>query len=142
MVADEFIRRRNSLLADDAFAAEGENAECKLSRAHLSGLIAFFLKSFVLYLFFIPAGLAAVELYNHLPDKVHDAMALFVKLLPLLGAALVLNKLSIAAFDRFFIAGFAAAAVLTTMLFDRPLVVCLLIIGAGFFGGWYRERRS
>jgi mannose/fructose/N-acetylgalactosamine-specific phosphotransferase system component IIC len=143
MAADGIIRKFNSRLADAAVSEAGEEARRRLSRAHLSGLIVFFLKSFVLYLCFIPAGVAAAVLFSQMPERIHAAFALFVRLLPLLGAALVLRKLSTSITDRSFITGFAAAAVLTLMLHGHPLIIILLIVAAAFFAGTkYRERRS
>lgn len=142
MMVDEFVRKRNSGLADAALAGPFEEPACRLSRAHLSGLTAFFLKSFVVYLFFIPAGLAAVALFWHLPERIHAGMTLFVKVLPLLGAALMLHKLSIAVLDRFFIAGFAGVAGLAILLHGHPFIIILLVIVAGFAGARLSERRS
>ena len=132
MAVDGTIRKRNSRLADRAVAGPGEDAGKKLSRAHLTGLAVFFLKSFVLYLVFVPAGLVAVSLFVHMPGKAHDALALFVKLLPLLGAALVVRKLSIRNLDRFFLAGFVVAALLTLAVPLHPLIIILLVIMAGY----------
>lgn len=132
MGVDGFVRERNSRLADRATAAPGEDAGKKLSRAHLTGLAVFFLKSFVLYLVFIPAGLFAVSLFAGMPEKAHNAMALFVKLLPLLGAALVVRKLSIRNLDRFFLSGFVVAALLTLVVPLHPLIVILLVTTAGY----------
>lgn len=144
MIVDGFIRKRNSKLADAALAGPGEDADCKLAQAHFSGLGVFFLKSFALYLLLIPAGLTAVVLFGHLPDQVHTAMGLFVKSLPLLGAALVLRKLSIAAVDPSFVLGFAASAILTMVLQERPPVIVLLVTGIGFISALslYRGQKA
>ncbi len=142
MMADGIIRKRNALLADRAAAAPGEDAEQRLTRAHLSGLMVFFLKSFVLYLVFLPAGLAAVLVLEYLPERVHAAAALFVKLLPLLGAALVVRKLSIKTLDLFLLAGFLSAAVLGLLLSVPVLVITLFVATAGWLGGRYSERRA
>jgi len=140
MFVDGIIRERNSRLVEVALAAgEEKNAGRVLARAHLAGLVIFFLKSFLLYLVFIPAGLIALRLFAGMPEKMHAAMALFVKLLPLLGAALIVRKLSIRTMDRFFLAGFAVAALLTTALHPHALVTILLALAAGFFGMRYRE---
>jgi mannose/fructose/N-acetylgalactosamine-specific phosphotransferase system component IIC len=140
MMFDGAVRKCNSRLADTAVSAPGENADRKLSRAHLAGLAVFFLKSFVLYLVFVPAGLIAVSLFVHMPENAHRALALFVKLLPLLGAALVLRKLSIRVLDRFLLAGFLAAAVLTLVFPLRTWTVVLLVAAAGFLGVRCREQ--
>lgn len=137
MMADTFIRKRNSGLADAAVSGRGENAGCRLGRAHLSGLIAFFLKSFVLYLFFIPAGLLAVVVFVHLPPNVHAGMALLMKALPLLGAALILRKLSVANVYLFFMVGFGAAAIVTAVVRGHPLIVILLVVATGLLASRY-----
>ncbi len=143
MMTEEFVRKKNARLAETAVSGPAEEAACRLSRSHLAGLMPFFLKSFLLYLFFIPAGLAAVVIFEQVPQSVHRGMELFVKLLPLLGAALILHKLSLAVFDRFFLAGFAAAAVLAVLLPRNPTVVILFVAVAGFAGAkWWSERRG
>jgi mannose/fructose/N-acetylgalactosamine-specific phosphotransferase system component IIC len=143
MMADEFVRKRNARLAEKAVAAAGEDASCRLSRAHLSGLVGFFLKSFLLCLLIIPAGLAMVVLFAHMPERAHRGMEVFVKSLPLLGAAVILHKLSLAVVDRFFIAGFAAALALTYLIPAHPAVVIAVIAVAGLVGGkWWSERKS
>ncbi len=61
MKADDIIRHWNSRLADALVIAPGPDMRRALVRAHLSGLPVFFLKSFVLCLVFLPAGIAAVS---------------------------------------------------------------------------------
>jgi len=131
MAVDKAIRQRNSRLAERAVSAPGEDPGKKLSRAHLTGLAVFFLKSLV-YLVFVPAGLVAVSLFARMPEKAHIALTLFFKLLPLLGAALVVRKLSIRNLDRFFLAGFAVAAPLTLVFRLHPLIIIPLVITAGY----------
>ena len=111
MRADGIVRHWNSRLADAVMTGPGPDTGRTLVRAHLSGLPVFFLKSFVLYLVFLPLGLAAVSAFNHLPENVHRAMSLFVKLLPLVGVALVVRKLSMKTVDLFLLSGFVIAAV-------------------------------
>lgn len=132
MAVDRIVRKRNSRLADRAASAPGEDAGEKLSRAHLTGLAVFFLTSFVLNLVFVQAGLFAVSLFARMPEKAHNALALFIKLLPLLGAALVVRKLSIRNLDRFFLAGFVVAALLTLVFTLHPMIIILLVITAGY----------
>ena len=141
MITDQFIRKSNAALAESARAGADEDPACTLSRSHIAGVAVFFLKSFVLVLLFVPAGLAAAVVFRHLPAPAHAAMALFVKVLPLLGAAVVLNRLSITVLDRFLVTGFATAA-LTAVLGGRPLVIVLLVLAAGLAGAAYRQRRS
>jgi mannose/fructose/N-acetylgalactosamine-specific phosphotransferase system component IIC len=141
MKVEGAVRTYNSRYADRAASAAGEDADRKLSRAHLSGLAVFFLKSFVLYLVFVPAGLIAVSLLIHLPLIVHRALAMFVKLLPLLGAALVVRKLSIRNLDRFFLAGFVVAAVMMLVLHAHAWIVVFSVAAAGYAEVRYSERR-
>ncbi len=139
MRVDGITRKFNSRLAETAADPMAEDAGRALSRAHLAGLIVFFLKSFILYLVFVPAGLIAVTLFGRAPEKVHDAMTLFVKVLPLLGTALVVRKQSIKIFDRFFLAGFVVAA-MSTLVFHVPaLIIIPLVIMVGILGAQYGE---
>lgn len=141
MLVDDVVRKRNSRLADSVLVVAGpESLSRRVTRAHLSGLAAFFLKSFVLYLVFLPAGLAAVSIFIRMPDQVHRAMSLFVKLLPMLGAGLILRKLSMKTLDRFFISGFVIAAAAGQVLQLSAFVVVLLTITAGWLGARYREQ--
>jgi mannose/fructose/N-acetylgalactosamine-specific phosphotransferase system component IIC len=142
MAADDIIRHRNSRLADALVTSPGPDLGRALVHAHLSGIPVFFLKSFVLCLVFLPAGVAAVSAFNHMPERVHLAMSLFVKLLPLVGAALVVRKLSMRTVDLFFLSGFLIAA-LAGLLFHAPaIIIILLTVTGGWLGGRYRERRS
>jgi PTS system mannose-specific IIC component len=140
MVVDSLVRKWNSRLAEMAVAPSAEDAGRKLARAHLSGIFIFFLKSFILYLVFLPVGLGAVSVFDRMPEKFHSAMELFVKLLPLLGAAVVARKLSVKALDRFLLAGFLTAAVFTLLLRVPALVVAIMVVSAGFLGARFSER--
>ncbi len=142
MRVDGFIRKWNSRLAAAAEPAPGEHAGRRLSRAHLSGLVVFFLKSFVLYLVFLPAGLIAVSLFAGLPARFQSSMSLFVKLLPLLGVASAARKLSMKTADRFLLAGFVTAAALGLALRANFFLVMLVVATATWIGVKYRERRS
>ncbi len=142
MRADALIRHWNSRFADAVVADPGPDAGRALARAHLSGLPVFFLKSFVLYLVFLPLGMAAVAAFNHLPENVHRAMSLFVKLLPLVGVTLVVRKLSVKTVDLFLLSGFMIA-VMAGQLFHIPaLIIILLAVTGGWLGARYRERQS
>ena len=127
MMVDRFIRNYNARLAERTSAAAGDDIDQAISRAHLSGLIVFFLKSFILCLLFVPAGLAAVMVFEKTPEFVHKALGLFVKLLPYLGAALVVRKLSIRRLEWFFLAGFIAAAGLTLVFHVSALIIIMLV---------------
>jgi mannose/fructose/N-acetylgalactosamine-specific phosphotransferase system component IIC len=142
MKADGLVRQWNSRIADRALTASGGQGGGVLSRIQYAGLGVFFLKSFVLYILFIPLGVAAVALFGQLPGVFHRALSLFVQLLPLVGVALVMSKLSVKTFDQYFFLGFACAAI-TGQLFHAPaLVVLLTTTAAGWLGARYRERKS
>jgi len=140
MMFDAIVRKQNSGLAEYALAAQGEDVSRKLALAHLSGLVVFFMKSFILYLIVLPAGLAAVLLFARMPKHFHSAMALFVKLLPLLGAALVARKLSIRTLDLFLLMGFVTATVFAQFIHVPALSVSVLVILAGLLGVRLSER--
>lgn len=142
MQADAFIRKRNSKLVENVLASGADNLAQAVTREHLSGIAAFFLKSFVLCLVIIPAGIAAVLLFEHLSGAVHRALSLFVKLLPLLGAALIAHKLSIKVFDLFLLIGFVIAAVFGLLFHVPILIVLVLTVIAGWLGARYSEQRS
>jgi len=120
----------------------GTDSGRALVRAHLSGLLVFFLKSFVLYLVFLPAGVVAVSVFRQLPENVHLAMSLFVKLLPLLGMALVARKLSMKTLDLFLLSGFMIAATAGQLFHAPALLIILLAVAGGWLGAGYRERHS
>ena len=139
MKAEGVVRTYNARFAGGLVFAAGDDPGRKLSRAHLSGLAIFFMKSFILYLIFVPAGLAAAALFEQLPPPVHSASALFVKLLPLLGAAMVVRRLSIRIMDRFFLSGFVFAAV-AALFFQAPAGIIIFFVAlAGYAGVRYGE---
>lgn len=142
IMVDNVIRKGNSRLVFAASAVSTEPSGRTLARAHLSGLVMFFLKSFVLYLVFLPAGIAAVAMFGHLPGNVHRAMSLFVKLLPLLGAALIVRRLSVKSIDLFLLTGFMIAAALVQIFHAPALIIMLLTVTGGWLGaGYYNELR-
>jgi len=142
MMADTYVRSWNSRLLDAAHAADGADAARSLSRAHLTGLFAFFLKSVVLYVLLLPAGLAAAALFLRSPDRVQVSMELFLMLLPLLGAALVVRRLSISALDPFLLTGFIAAGLLAMVFHLHAVMITLLTVVVGWLGVRCREHRS
>ncbi len=143
MGADSLVRTGNSKLIEKAVASTVGDRARAISRAHLSGLVVFFLKSFVLCVVIVPAGVAAVLLlFDRLPGTVHRALALFVKLLPIVGAALVARKLSIKEFDRFVLMGFVIAAVFGLLIPVPSLIVVLFAVTAGWIGARYSEHRA
>lgn len=142
MKADDIIRHWNSRLADAVMTGPGTDSGRALVRAHLFGLLVFFLKSFVLYLVFLPAGVVAVSVFRQLPENVHLAMSLFVKLLPLLGMALVARKLSMKTIDLFLLSGFMIAATAGQLFHAPALLIILLAVAGGWLGAGYRERHS
>jgi len=142
MKADSIVRHWNSRLTDAVMAASGEDAGRALVRAHLTGLSAFYVKSVLLYLVFLPLGVAAVYLFKQLPENVHRAMSLFVKLLPLLGIALVVRKLSMNMIDLFLLSGFAIAAVAGHFFHGQAFIMLLLVVSGGWLGARFREWHS
>jgi len=142
MRADGIIRNWNARLADTVPAAQGQDLRRRLARAHLSGLAVFFLKSFVLTLVLVPAGLAAVSVFQRMPDTVHRAMSLFVKLLPVLGSALIVRKLSTKHVDLFLLAGFVIAVVAGQVFHASVSIIMLLSVTAGWLGARFHEQRS
>ncbi len=141
MKADSFVRHWNSRFADAALAVPGAQRDV-LSRVQYAGLGAFFLKSFVLYLVFIPIGIGAVHVFGLLPDPFHRAMLLFVKLLPLVGVSLVLSKLSVKTLDQYFLLGFASAAVTGQLLHASAFVVLATTAAAGLLGARFSEKKA
>ncbi len=139
MKADTYVRTWNSRLIDTA--RTGADAERSLSRAHLAGLCAFFLKSVVLSVLLLPAGLAAAALFMRSPSPVQAAMELFLKLLPLLGVALVVRRLSIRFLDPFLLTGFIAAGLAALVFHAYAALTMLLTVAAGWLGVRYREHR-
>ena len=142
MQADSLIRKWNSKLVEKALSSTAEKRARAVSRLHLSGLPVFFLKSFVLCLMIIPAGLAAVLILARMPGTVHRALSLFAKLLPLLGAALVVRKLTIKTFNLFLLIGFITAAVFGLLIHVPAIIVLVLTVLAGWLGARYSEQRS
>ena len=122
--------------------AGGEDRGRALSRAQAVGLSFFFLKSFVLYCIFIPLGVIAVGFFGHLPGVFHRALSLFVKILPLVGVALVARKLSIRTLDQYLLIGFVSAAIFGQLIHAPALVVLMLSATAGWLGARYSERHT
>jgi mannose/fructose/N-acetylgalactosamine-specific phosphotransferase system component IIC len=141
MRADTIIRKFNSRLARGFQDPSRENLGVVLSRAHRKGLWVFFLKFFVLFLLCIPLGMIAVRIFGLAPDVFHRAMTFYVKVLPLLGAALVVRKLSVRTVDHFLLGGFVIVAVLVQLI-HAPLLVIMLLIAGATLGARYSERRS
>ena len=142
MRADNVVRHWNSRLVDAVMDASGKESGRALVRAHLSGLLAFYLKSVFLYLVFLPLGVAAVFVFKQLPENIHRAMSLFVKLLPLIGIALVVRKLSMNMIDLFLIIGFLLAAVAGQFFHAQAFTMILLVAAGGWLGARYREWHS
>ncbi len=134
MFADHLMRQRNAQLPEFAAAKAGVT-EVRLTIAHLAGLIAFFMKSFVLCLVLVAAGLVALSWLLSLPEVVHRAMTLFVTLLPLLGVAAVARKLSMRTLDRFLLIGCGIGAACVLVLNAPMSVTAALAAVAGWLGG-------
>ncbi len=110
MMADAYVRKRNSRLVAAAHAGNGEDPGAEAVPG--APYRAWFVFSEVVRALSAahPGRTCCRCFFCGCRHTVHRAMALFVKLLPLLGAALVLHKLSISVLDRFLLTGFMAAA--------------------------------
>jgi mannose/fructose/N-acetylgalactosamine-specific phosphotransferase system component IIC len=142
MKADRMVRTANSRLVDSAAAASGADVSDMLSRAQARGLFNFFMKSAALCCVFIPLGIAAESWFRHQPAFVQGAMQSFLKLIPLLGAAAVIRKLTMETLDRMVIAGFAVSLCLVLITNLPATAVLALAAAAGLIGTVYRERRA
>jgi PTS system mannose-specific IIC component len=136
MFADHLMRQRNRQIPDLALGRDGLPTEARVTLWHLAGLIAFFLKSVVLCLGFIPAGILLVGWFRGAPELYGKALALFVMFLPLLGAASMLRKLSMNILDRSLLIGFCIGAVCVLVL-RAPVPVAVLL---ATMGGWVEVR--
>lgn len=141
MKANNIIRHWNSRLADAFMTGPTSDTGRGLALAHFSGLPVFFMKSFVLYLVFLPMGIAAIFVFRQLPEQFHQAMSLFVKLLPLVGMALVARKLTVKTVNPFFLGGFIIA-VIAWFVHVPVLIIMLLVMTGGWLGARYSERHS
>jgi PTS system mannose-specific IIC component len=142
MWADEWVRTTNSKLVEQALSTSAQDLGKAIARTQYAGLALFYLKSFVLCLVIMPMGIMAVAWFVQMPETLHRAMALYVKLLPLLGAALVVRKLSIKTIDQFLLIGFVVAAVVGQVKQAPALIIIVLVVFAGWFGARYGEQRS
>lgn len=141
MKAEAVTRAWNSVLADRVLAAPDGSRGRALSKAQFAGMLFFFLKSFVIYLLFIPLGVAVLTNFGRLTGVIPGALTLFVKFLPLLGVVIVVRKLSMKVFDQFVFLGFATAALFGQVIHAPSIAVLLLTATAGWLGAGLRERR-
>ena len=79
-------------------------------------------------------------MFIHMPDFYHRAMAQYLMLLPLLGAALMARKLSVKTVDRFLLGGFAIA-VIAVSFHAAAFIAVLLSAAVGWLGDRYRDQR-
>lgn len=142
MMADAAARKFNARLAQDALISAGETVSRTIVRAQVYGVGVFFLKSLAVYLVFVPLGIVAVRLFLAMPDAYHRAMTLFLKLLPLVGAAFAIRKLSIRAVDASLAAGFVIAALMGQLFKAPAFAIMPLALAGGWLGNKYRERWS
>jgi mannose PTS system EIIC component len=136
MFADHLMRQRNAQIPELALSPSGGPTESSVTIWHLAGLIAFFLKAFLLCLGMISAGLILVSGFLTLPDAIHRAMSLFVTFLPLLGVASVARKLSMNTLDRSLLIGFLLGAV-SVQVFHIPELAAIVLAACG---GWMGMR--
>ncbi len=142
MKADNLVRQWNARFTDAALAPSDAGGSAALARIQYAGLGLFFLKSFLLYILFIPIGIGAVLLFGRLPDVFHRALLLFVKMLPAVGVSLVVSKLSVRTFDLYFLLGFACAAAAGQLLHAPAFVILCATAAAGWMGAKFSERKS
>jgi len=134
MIADTMVRQWNSRLSDIVLASHGVKMRAALAKAHFLGLAAFYLKSCILYLIFLPVGIIAVAIFTNLPENFHRAMSFFVKLLPLLGSAMMVRNLSPTTFDVFLLTGFTISAI-SMPVFHTPEFTIMLLLVTGVLLG-------
>lgn len=134
MFADHLMRQRNAQIPELAMTSSGQPTEASVTFWHLGGMVAFFLKAFLLCLALVPAGLVLVTGFLALPVAVHRAMSLFVAFLPLLGAASVARKLSMNTLDRTLLIGFVIGAVSVQLFHVPELAAIMLAAGGGWLG--------
>ncbi|MFA5073514.1 MAG: PTS sugar transporter subunit IIC [Nitrospirota bacterium] len=139
MMADTIVRKRNARLADVPCASL-ILVYAGITRAHLKGLFFFFLKSFILFLILVPAGILAVQGLHQLPGFIQRGMAFFVTMLPLLGMAIIASKLSTTVLDGFLLMGFSVAVVAGTLLQAPLILVFLLVLAVGWLLVRYRDQ--
>jgi mannose/fructose/N-acetylgalactosamine-specific phosphotransferase system component IIC len=140
MFADHLMRTRNAQIPDLAMGRDRRPTESRVTRWHLAGIIAFFLKSFTLCLAFIPAGIIVLSWFQRAPDPFPQAMVAFILFLPFLGVASMARKLSISSFDRSLLIGFAVGALCVQWLRLPVLAAVALAAAAGWVGE--RSRRA
>jgi mannose/fructose/N-acetylgalactosamine-specific phosphotransferase system component IIC len=136
MFADHLMRQRNRQIPELALGSRGVPTEASVTRWHLAGLIAFFLKSFTLCLGFVSAGVLLVAWFLGAPEPVQRAMMLFVLFLPFLGVASMARRLSTSTLDRSMLIGFLVGAACVVLL-EMPVPAAVLLAAAG---GWMEVR--
>jgi len=136
MFADHLMRQRNRQIPELALGKTGRPTERSVTVWHLAGLIAFFLKSFLLCLGIVPAGLVVLSWFPQAPESFHHAMILFVMLLPFLGAAAMVRRLSVSNRDRMLLIGFLIGVVCVQLL-RLPVLAAVPFAAAG---GWLGVR--
>ena len=143
MQSDILVRTRNSRFYDDVWNATGDRVGKELMKAQMKGLSLFFLKSFVLYCLFIPAGMALLAVAAKMPLPGERAFALFVRLLPLLGVAMIIRRLSMRTLNAHVLAAFICGAALLPAVTLIPTLAALTIAAtAGWYGGKLFERTN
>jgi mannose/fructose/N-acetylgalactosamine-specific phosphotransferase system component IIC len=136
MYADNLLRKRNRQIPDLAVAGDGSPTEARVTAWHLAGLLAFFLKSFVLCLGFVAAGVPLALWFRQAPELYQRAMTIFVMLLPLLGVASMTRKLTTSTLDRALFIGFLCGAV-GVMVLKVPVLAAVVVAA---IGGWMEVR--
>jgi len=142
MWADTTLRKWTAGLGGAIADVSSEKVGHALTKAHLLGLAAFYSKSFILYLFFLPVGLVLVTIFAQCPEHIHRASSFYVKILPFLGIAIIIRKLSIKTFDAVFLAGFILAVTLGQFFHAPAVVLIAMTTAGGLLGAKYSERET
>jgi mannose/fructose/N-acetylgalactosamine-specific phosphotransferase system component IIC len=142
MAADRVVRALNGRLVSDVDAAiAGDALDRRLVRAHVLGLGIFYLKSFILCAVTLPVGYAAVRIFAAAPAVLQDTAAFVLVLLPLLGSASMVRRLTVKNFDWFLLGGFCVTAAAGLVLHVPAVALPAIAAGAGWAGVKLRERR-
>lgn len=142
MAADRVVRALNGRLVSGVDAASAGNAlDRRLVRAHLLGMGVFYAKSLILCAVTLPVGYSAVRVFAAAPAALQETAAFVLVLLPLVGVASMVRRLTVNNFDWFLLGGFCASAVAGLAL--RLPAVALPAVAAvvGWVGVKLRERR-
>lgn len=142
MRADAAARNWIGRISSAIIAVDDKDLSRSITQAHGMGLLIFFLKSFVLIGIFVPAGMLAMSMFSKLPAEFFLAMSLFGRMLPFLGVALVVRRLTIKVVDPFYLGGFLAAVLCGNVLSLPVIATVLMTAITGWMMVKYYEQRT